>query len=193
MIKDFYEYPDLIVDNADAIASMLEAIENSMTSTRRSQDYDDDTLFMAGVTPQGSQINELADFVRKTNWNVVYLCFNVEKLRAGVVEIEDIACFLQCTPTDVVHVKGGKTWRSGQNEKISIVFPEAKMKCFKSRKGQLRFGGIRQRCLGEGFERARSTIASRLLEQTGGGRVFTNIGSMPVIHTIATMAKAMGG
>jgi hypothetical protein len=39
---------------------------------------------MAGLAPQGSQINELADFVRKTNWNLVYLVVREEcDLRFG--------------------------------------------------------------------------------------------------------------
>lgn len=188
--SNYFEAFDLLAENSCRISSILAGLESAMASTRRANDYNDDTLVVGGLTPQFFQIRELVNFAHETNWKIIYLSFSIDKLREGTSEIDDIACITKLTPTDIMFVKGGKVWQSGRNEKVSIVFPEEGLKCFRSRKGELLVGGMSSRSLELGYERARATIARSFSWTSEATPILTSFASVPVVQTLETLTKA---
>jgi hypothetical protein len=179
----------LVAEYAQELNVAIEAVEAAMQTKTRAAKRDDDTLFFAGAELSPGDDQAMADFAYRLNWNIVYVAYSQDAMRAGCASITKISCYLPLSGEQVAFMHHGRLWQARDAGRLAIVFPEVGAMLRLSSRGHLTLMENQSKFEAAGFDRARFAVARHRSRGRLSPAVFSSVGHVPIVHPLASVLK----
>lgn len=170
-----------------AINHMTVAISKEMSRTPARRHADFNTLFLGGGHATERDLEALADFGLRKNWQVIYPVFDPANATAGPVNFHVVATDGM---TEAFYGMNGRLWKRDRRCPAILVFADADLVVRLNGKGQLVAEPMKGRYHDHGYELASEAIAVRAARKPGKAPVVGPIGSLMTVQDIDLLVAA---
>lgn len=170
-----------------AINHMIVAINREMTPLGNKRHADADTMFVGGGYPSEAEQMALGRFGLNTNWNIVFLSFDLANPGTGPIGIHTV---VTDGLTQSFVLQRGRLWKKDHRTAAILLFPESQTAVRLNSKGRLVIGAMAGQYHDHGYDLALDSVIARAERKPGRVPVVSPIGSMVTVQDITTMQHA---